>query len=910
MEYRLLGPLEAWARGRSLDLGGPTQRRVLAALLLHPNRVVSLDQLIEAVWDDDPPVTARQQTRNRVSALRRRLTPGGGFVDTDEAADGYRLRVAPGELDLDRFEDLVEVGRTVGDPSLLRKALALWRGPALAGMDGSCLRRAAGRLDEQRLAAVENCLALQVAGREHGAAVVELAALVAEHPLRERLVGLLMTALAGCGRREEALAVYRALAARLAEALGIEPSPRLRSQYEEMRGGGALGGAVVPAQLPREVPGFAGRVDELSALDRLIRAGRSGQIVISAIAGTAGVGKTALAVHWAHRIRHRFPDGQLYANLRGFDPSGAVVSAESALRGFLTALSVPPQQIPADLDRQTKLYRSLVAGRRMLIVLDNARNPDQVQPLLPDSPNCLVLITSRSQLAGHAGLAGQSIVLDLLTEDESRLLLANRLGFDRVTAEPGAINRIIARAARLPLALAIVAARASDSGASLSVLAADLDRQRGLGAFTAGDPHTDMRAVFSWSYAAVSPAAARLFRLLGTHPGADLAVAAAASLAGTSVEEAARLLDELARARLLHETVPGRFAFHDLLRTYAAELAEGDTELVSGMRRLLDHYLQTAFRAAMRLNPHRDPITLPAPGRAVTVVDLPTLDDARAWYENEYHALLGAIQYAARHGFDAQAWQLSWTLVTFLHWSGSWQELVATHLTALAAVRRIGDKTAEAQTHRGLAGAYHRLDRHDETRTHLVAALDLFTDTGDRLGQANTQHLLALSFDRQREYENAIHYDLTAVEGFAATGQRSSQARALSAVGWYCVQLGRHAEALAYCQQSLELLQELGDRLGEAATWDSLGYTHHRLGQYCEAVTCYERSVALIHEVGDRPNEANALDHLGDAHRSAGDVPAARDAWIRAVTILDALGLPEVVEVRAKLEELGGSSIP
>jgi NB-ARC domain/TIR domain len=376
-----------------------------------------------------------------------------------------------------------------------------------------------------------------------------------------------------------------------------------------------------PQQLPAAVSHFAGRVEELAMLTGLLRdrADTGGTVVISVIGGTAGVGKTALMVYWAHQVAKRFPDGQLYINLRGFDPSGSVVDSAEAVRRFLDALQVPPDRIPVDLDAQVALYRSQLAGKRMLVVLDNARDSGQVRPLLPGAPTCLVLVTSRSQLTSLIAADGaHPITLDLLTDDEARQLLARRLGADRVAAEPHAVAEIIIRCAHLPLALTLVAARAAvQSHLGLWLLVDELrDTQHLWQTLTGDDPTTNVRVVFSWSYQALSRDAARLFRLLGLHPGPDLAASAAASLAGVAASDVRRLLAELTRASLLVEHTPGRYTFHDLLRAYAADLVhttDSDEQRHAATQRMLDHYRDTAYTAARLLNPTGDPLTLTCP---------------------------------------------------------------------------------------------------------------------------------------------------------------------------------------------------------------------------------------------------------------------------------------------------------
>ena len=459
--------------------------------------------------------------------------------------------------------------------------------------------------------------------------------MAAEYPLDEQVHAQLMVALYRTGRQADALSVYRRLRRTLAEELGIDPGQALRElETAILRQDPSLDtpapaialrpaapAALVPAQLPPTVAAFAGRSTELASLDAILpRQGQGGPgqdaaVVISVIAGTAGVGKTALAVHWAHRVAARFPDGQLYVNLRGFDPCGPAADPAQALRGFLDAFALPPERIPASLDAQMALYRSLLAGKRVLVVLDNARDAEQVRPLLPGSPGCLAIVTSRNHLTGLIATQGaHPLDLDLLTPAEARELLARRLGTGRAGGEPEAVDEIIAGCAGLPLALTIAAARAATSpGFPLDVFAAELrEASRVLDPFDAGDVATDVRAVFSWSYRALSPDAARLFRLLSLHPGPDITVTAAASLAGIPAARARALLAELTRGHLLAEPRPGQYAFHDLLRAYATEQThahDDDDARRSAAGRVLDHCLHAAHAAATLIDPYFAPVS-------------------------------------------------------------------------------------------------------------------------------------------------------------------------------------------------------------------------------------------------------------------------------------------------------------
>jgi tetratricopeptide (TPR) repeat protein len=675
------------------------------------------------------------------------------------------------------------------------------------------------------------------------------------------------------------------------------------------------GAAAVPAQLPRDVFGFAGRVDHLARLDALLTSAASGQpaaAVISAVSGMAGLGKTTLAVHWAHRVKHRFPDGQLYVNLRGFDPGGSVMAPAEAVRGFLDAFNVPAERIPLSLDAQAALYRSLLDGRRVLVVLDNARDAEQVRPLLPGTPTALVVVTSRNRLSSLVAVDGaHPLMLDLLTQAEARELLARRLGPDRLAAEPQAVEQIIACCARLPLALSIAAARAEQSGFKLAALAAELDKASGrrLDVLDADDPVSQVRTVFSWSYTTLSPAAARLFRLLGLHPSPDISAAATASLAAVPPAATRQLLAELTRASLLTEHIPGRYTLHDLLRDYAADLThthDPADQRCAAVGRLLDHYLHTAHTAARLLYPARDPIplALAPPGPGVTPEQPADHGQAVAWLTAEHPVLLAAVRQAAEAGFDTHTCQLSWTLDTFLTRRGPWHDLTTTWQTALHAARRLDHPAAQALAHRNLAIAHTMLGRYPDAHTHLGHALDLSTHTGDHVGQARAHRALGYLWWRQGRPELALDHAQRALTLFRAAGHRRGQADAFNSVGWCHALLGDHQQALTHCQQGLTLHQELGDRQGEALTWDSLGYAHHHLAHHTHAADCYQHALDLFRDIGDRYEEATTLTHLGDTHHATGNPTAARTAWQHALDILTDLDHPDADTVRAKIHHL------
>jgi DNA-binding SARP family transcriptional activator len=936
IRFTALGPLRAWDVDIELSLGPVQQRVVLAVLLIHANRHIGRQQLIDAIWGTNAPAYAVNLLQKNISGIRRVLERGRPAVQLTWSDAGYRLAVPAGALDLHEVDDLIDrarSGRAAGDLPIaaeaLQTAVALWRGPAFEGLSSPLLDAERDRLAERRITVLEERLDVELALGRSADLIAELRQLVEENPLRERLREQLMVALYRCGRQAEALEVFREARRYLGDELGVDPGPALRALQQQILAadpkldGPRLPGppvptppvlTPVPAQLPRSLPDFVGRETDLGVLDSLLDlewAADGRAIDIVTISGMAGVGKTALAAHWAHRARARFPDGQLYVNLRGFDLRGSAIDPAEVIRAFLDGLGMPSQRVPSNPESQAALYRSLLADRRVLILLDNARDDEQVRPLLPGGSGCLVLVTSRSELPGLVAYEGaQPLALGLLSVPESRRLLARRLGEARTAAEPEAVNDIITSCARLPLALTIAAARAAvHPGFSLEALAGELREVRGrLDAFDGGDRSTDVRAVFSWSYEALTPEAARLFRLLGLHPGPDLSASAAASLAGTPRSALRRALAHLVRAHLLTERLPGRFALHDLLRLYAAELAEehdSPAERTAALRRLANHYERTAARAQELLNPyHDDPMPPADPEPGVTVDELGTHEQAFAWFDQERAVLLAVIRRAAESP-GARSRQLICSLGPFLEYQGDWQEW----RVALEACRRNADPVDEARLVRLLGRVNVRLGRFAEAERFLYEALALYCGMGDLVGQAQTHRDLCWHHDREGRHREALAHAEQSLELFRAAGHRSGEGRSLNAIGWFHIALGDYARGVADCSAALDLQCEINDRYGQAETWDSLGYAFRHLDRAIEAVACYERSLALYRDFGDRYNEADSLAYLGDANLAAGDPRAAGAAWSRALAILDAMHHPEADAVRGKLSALEPSPV-
>ncbi|AGL14975.1 BTAD domain-containing putative transcriptional regulator [Actinoplanes sp. N902-109] len=906
MEVRLLGPVELSVGDRVWEVGPPQRRHVLAALLADPGRPVSVETLIDRVWDDGPP-QARRTLQVHLTHLRRLLervaASGEPSAQLTRRSGGYLLEIDPDQVDIHRFGSLVAQGRW-------SEARAQWRGEPLSGLPGRWAARTREVWKQRHLDATVAWAQAELAASKPGEVIGPLRDLAAQHPTAEALAVVLMQALHAAGRSAEALEHYAAVRVHLATELGTDPGAELQAVHQAILRAPMVTGSG-PAQLPPDAPGFTGRDAWLSRLDKLLTR-PSSAVIIAALSGTAGVGKTALAVHWAHSVAHHFPDGQLYVNLRGFDPSGRVMDPAEAIRGFLDALGVSPSQIPAGADAQIARYRALVAGRRMLVLLDNARDAEQVRPLLPGTTTAVTVVTSRNQLTGLLAAHGaQALDLDVLAPAEARDLLARRLGCDRIAAEPAAVDAIVTACARLPLALSIAAARAQQTGFPLAVLAAELagaGAAQQLSALDAGDPISDVRAVFSWSYDTLIPPVAQLHRHLGVHHGRDLSITAAASLAGVALPEARRLLTRLVRASLLTERLPGRYAQHDLLRAYATELAlthDSETRRTAASTRLLAHHVHTACAANRLLYPTLAPIAVPLPPVPddVTPEPLADLDAAMAWLEAEHANLLAALARAVEAGLDTLTWQLAWGLDTFHYRGCHWHDQADSWQAAIAAAERMGDARAEAYAHRRRSEACRMLGRPQDANAHAQHALRLFVAAGDRFGEGGAHLDLAMLMETQGDLPAALDHAERALAAARAGGHERVVARALNTVGWFQAQLGDHRAALAFCREALALNRRLDDLESTAATLDSIGYALHHLGDRTGAVTAYQDSAEIFDELGHRLPAADALLALGDIHRESGDSPAAGAAWRRALRLYEEIDDQDAVaQVRERLD--------
>jgi DNA-binding SARP family transcriptional activator/tetratricopeptide (TPR) repeat protein len=891
MRFGVLGTLLVHDGQAVISVPAARQRAVLATLLVRAGRPVAPGELADIIWDGTPPNGADGTIRSHIMRLRRVLGPRAG-PRVLTRAPGYLIDAGDDEVDLLQFGCLCQTGGAAvraGSPAnawaMLTGALELWRGSPLADVPSRTLHdEVVPQLEQLRLQALEWRADAGLDLGRHAELVSELQALTAGHPLRERFHAQLMLALYRSGRQAEALDAYLHARHVLVDELGAEPGAELRDLHQRvLTADPALAvppaapparpgpGQVMPQQLPAAVGGFTGRAAELGALTGMLgeAAETSRTVVISAIAGTAGVGKTALAVHWAHQVADRFPDGQLYVNLRGYDPGQPMTPAD-ALAGFLRDLGVPGPDIPAELEQRAARYRSVLAGRRMLVLLDNAGSAEQVRPLLPATPGCLALATSRDSLAGLIARDGAvRLDLDLLPLADAVTLLRALIGA-RVDADAEAATELAAWCGRLPLALRVAAELAAARlGTPLASLAGELaSQQRRLDLLEAGgDPHTAVRAVFSWSVRHLDPGAARAFRLLGLHPGPDLDTYAAVALTGGTLDQVGPLLDRLRRAHLIEAAGPGRYAMHDLLRDYARELAaaeDGEDEQRVALTRLFDYYLHAAAASMDTLYPAEQHQRPAIPALAAIAPRLAEPDTARAWLAAELPCLVTAVVHAATHGWREHATKLAATLFRYLDSGGHFSEAVTIHDHARGAAEQAGDVAAEAEALTSLAVAEHRQGRYERMSGHLEQALALSRQAGDRGGEARALGNLGNFTLWQGRFEQAAGHHQLALSLYRETGNRIGEAMALSNLGEAEVRLGRFEQAASHLQQALALSRDTGHQDGEAYVHISLGDVCLRQGDYQQAASYLQRALALSRAGCDRVGETYALTSLGE----------------------------------------------
>jgi DNA-binding SARP family transcriptional activator len=918
LRFAMLGPIRAWRDGAELDLGSPQQRALLALLLLRPGGLVTVDDIVEAVWGDAAPRTARGTIRTYVHRLRRVL----GATDHDQvirsSSGGYQLLVDAEAVDLGRFRlglALADAARAraqfVEAVALLRDALALWEDTPLAGVHGAYLDTQRDLLRQKWIATCEQLWTWELEIDEPVGVVDGIARLLDAEPLRERLHELLILALYQAGRRADALAAYDSVRRLLAEELGVDPGPRLRRLQQCIleSDAGLLAKPrepqpavpLVPAQLPADLPAYVGRVQGKDSMLALLPGGpryQPDQVAVTLIKGMAAVGKTTFAVHCAHEVADRFPDGQLYVNLRGFDAEIAPLEPAEVIRAFLDALGTPLKDIPPELDACTALYRSLLAERRCLILLDNARDTKQVLPLLPGKPGCLVLVTSRHALPGLVAATGaNTVTLDLMEPAEAEEFLVKRLGAERVAAEPDAAADIIARCDRLPLALAVTAARAlSQPTFPLAAIAAELsEAKESLDAFAETDGAPDLRAVLSWSYRALSCQAARLFRLLSVHQGTDVSVATAASLAALPVRATRTLLRELSDAHLVSEHFPGWYTRHDLLRAYSTELfleVESAVERRAATRRMFDHYLATAHAADQLLSTHQDLLALPVLADGVTPQPLADYQAATKWFADEYPVLVDLAARAVAVWLPGHTLHFAWALRHYQDRHRHWRDMAIIQQAALAVAEELDDPVGLAYAHRGVSRVYCQQGRiggsghdFDLAEHHLEQALALFEQLGDDVGMAYTLRQTNWVAELKGQYDKALAYAEQALRLFRSANWRRGEAAALELIATSHVRLGRAETSLVYYRQALLIYQEHGEQFGLANALRDLGRAYHDLGRFDDATCIYQRSVAMFRDLGNDFDAADSLLQLSETHQAAGREEEARVAMKESLEI-------------------------
>jgi DNA-binding SARP family transcriptional activator len=952
MRFRLLGPLEVRDGEDWRGIGAPKWRSVLAALLINAGQIVPADVLIDEVWGETPPAKAGNLISIYVLRLRRLLG------DTDSTllvtrAPGYLLRLAPDDTDVQVFEALVREGRrayATGDPeqaaAQLAEALALWHGSPLADVPATTLvETEAGRLDELRLDAAELRIKAELACGSHAQVIPELRRLLADHPLREGLWLLLMHALDGAGRHAEALDAYGQARNAIAEELGVDPGAELRQLYADMlakddklaREGDDAPGSIsavtvtassrppesaarpeagiprlvpVPAQLPADVSDFTGRGEQVTHLCELLSSGGvdddPGVVRIALVAGSGGLGKTSLAVHAAHRVSASFPDGQLYVDLLGATPQP--LPPADVLARFLRDLGVDGREIPVDEDERAARYRTVLAGRRILVVLDNARDAAQVRPLLPGTASCAVLVTTRSRMPDLAST--RLVDLNVLDDDEALALFTKVVGDERAAAEPEATAELLLACAGLPLAIRICAARlATRSGWTIRAMASRLrDEHRRLDELRVGD--MAVRASFEVSFASLPAGAqagrvalADAFRLLGLWQGPSISSAAAAALFGTREHLAEDALEALVDAHLLESTTADRYKFHDLLRVYSSERAVADLpepDRDAAIGRLLGWYMRTADAAATAVSPYRYNIPLDPAQAEEAPLGFATSDAALAWYDSERVNLVAATRQAAASGRHDLAWRLPAPLYGIFSRRGNWTDCIATNRIALDSARAAGNRQGEAWALNNLGMAL-GVTHESESIGDLEQALAIRREIGDRAGEAQAANNLANAYEALDRWDEAVDLLRRALDLNRAQGPQYGVAVGLVNLGEALLHVDRAEEAVHPLQEARGTFAEIGFLDGVGFALYQLGQCDLLLGHDADAVDHLLAAQASHQGAGNRDRQGETLRSLAQAYARLGAAAKARESWIQAAAIFEELGdSTRAAEVRAE----------
>ncbi|MFI6395178.1 AfsR/SARP family transcriptional regulator [Nonomuraea sp. NPDC050540] len=977
LRFAVLGPVRAWRGGQEVDLGTPLQRSILGMLLLREGRAVTPTEMIDAVWGEDAPPRALGALRTYVSRLRTVLEPHRPARTRPElltsVGRGYALRLPDGALDLTRFERGIaeaEAARRAGKPAEaadgMRGALALFEGEPLAGAVGPYADHQRDRLIERRLSVVETLMDVDLELGNHPAIVSELVALTADHPLRERLRAQLMLALYRCGRQGDALAVFTDTREALIEELGVEPSRELTVLHQRILAADpALTVSVVvdltddtdhveepahelprPAQLPAAVNDFTGRKEIAGRLRTLLSSAQSGThegVPVAAICGIGGVGKTALAVHVAHLSDDQFPDGQLYADLRGY--TDEATAPESALGAFLRALGIPPDVIPEGLSERSALYRSLLAERRILVLLDNARDAKQVSPLLPGTPGCAAIVTSRVKLADLP--SARLIDLDVMEPDEALSLFATVAGPERVAAEHGAAMDVVAACGFLPLAVRIVAARlaARPSWTVASLVPRLADEQRRLDELRVGN--LAVEATFALGYGQLDAAQSQAFRLLSLPNGPDISAGAAAAVLSMSTFETEDLLESLVDASLLEAPAPGRYRFHDLLKLFARrtlEKSERPQARTMALRRLLGFYLascQSAHRLAYEGSMISDNLVVVGSGHVFT-----SADDAVAWLIAEGDALFAAINQAASASRTGEqllpAADMLLAMEPLLESGTHTREFDLATRAVLATAQRIGDAGSELRARYVLGRVLFAGNQLQQAEEQFRIVHELSVDREEKVVTGEVRNALAVVVGRQRRHTEALNWFDAAMEFYRENGVPAGEALVLSYSAREHLGLGRPEDAIAAAEKGLAIFTEIGSGAGTARARYHLGIVLSRVGRiaeavhhhaeclsffraskqrvweqrvcsrlaetfitaerYSDAVRHAEQALVVSREIGHPYGEALSLGVLGKALMGLGSTTRSTDCLRQAFDIFSRLGAPEAGDIKALLD--------
>lgn len=930
VDFRVLGAVELWVEGERQDLGSGKERCALAVLLLSAGRTVSVNTVVTCVWGDEPSPKARENLHAYISRLRRRLREAGA----DQASlitapnQGYRLEVPAERIDVNRFRRLArEADAAAGDEpalaaGLLREALALFDSEPLAGLTGEWAEATRYSLLEQRRAAVLKRAGLELRLGHHDQLIGELTPLTSRGPLDQKVVGLLMTALYNAGRLSESLVLYRETSRRLRRELGIDPGHELRALHQRILKGDPL---LQPAQpqpartqltattappdtLDRDPPHFTGRAGEVRELSDAVHEDlRAGSSSLHVIAGMPGVGKTTLALHVAHRLRESFPDGALQLNLRSHDLHHGAMEPGEALVTLLGMIGVQTSEAGqlASAEACAALWRARTANRRMLILLDDAQDAEQIRRLIPVGAGSLVLITSRTRITQLEAARTRS--LDSMDSADAAALFHRFAGAGRIDA-PELLAKLTRLCGELPLAIAVAAgyfrSHASWRVGDLVERVADAWKEP-----DDGDELTrPVRIAFDLSYRALSQTQQRLFRRLGLHPGDQISLHAAAMLLGGSRSETMRALDALMRHNLVEEPDRHRYRMHDLLRGYAAQRAqqeEDERTRGEAVGRLLDFYLFVADAAAHALQPHD---RKPDADSARPAGDLPRVDTlalAQAWFSAEYVNALKVVRYCLEHRWFEHAGRIPQPLSVFLHGQGRWHEAIEVHEHALQAWLTLGDRAGQAAALTGLAESYWRLGRLDSALGCAQAALDLRRQAGDAAGEADA--LLQLSrIHWQARRRAAAEESLRAGAAlWERLGDRRGLALATRQLGLLTVEFGSPALAVPNFEEALRIAREIGDRSLERDSLNNLAVARQMLGRLPEAMEHYQLALAITREIGSRQSLAILANNIGELHGRLGDHQAALDSFRSARDTFQ-----EVGDVRNEIETLLNAAEP